>query len=180
MFGFTNMAKKPIFVVPRDYDVQALKTALSEGRVYVKPSRQEMQIEKRRLHSRVNNIVARIQAYAVAPRTVEEVWSALLEDEGRMRHFIVNRRSPHIHTADSVNRYYISALVNYMLSCGLYDQTQCSFKELCHLLFSDEDAVTADMYRRGWSNYSYYEDECVIRSFIATTGVTGNLKNVLL
>lgn len=166
------MSKISLFTVPTEMEMSELMEALREGRLYMQPEG----VDADDTRAEVMNIVARTLAYAVAPTLITEVWEALLADENRVCKFRLTQKQ----NAGEINRYRIAAIVRYMLEIGLYDMQKCNsaiasssespnpvtkacgFRGLCKLLFPDVDA---ELYRRGCTNYAYYEDECLIRKF---------------
>lgn len=161
--------QKNFYQVPVDIETQALLQALRDGRLFIQPAAAPADETR----AAVLDTVARILAYASAPSLVIDAWQALLADDDRLRSFRLTQKQ----NAGALNRYRIAAIVRHMCEIGLYDMQKCKsanqgcgFRGLCQLLFPGEDA---DLYRRGCTNYSYYEDECLIERFIASYSVEG-------
>lgn len=164
------MSKISLFTVPTEMEMSELMEALRDGRLYMQPDC----VDADDTRAEVMNIVARIEDYAPVISLVEDVWQALLADEERLESFRITQKR----NVGEINRYRIAAIVHYMLQIGLYDVQicksakdhttadkdirPCGFRGLCKLLFPDVDA---DLYRRGCTNYAYYEDELLISKF---------------
>lgn len=171
------MYQKNLYQVPVDMETQALLQALRDGRLFIQPA----SVPACDTRAEVLSIITRIAAFASDERVVLSAWQALLADDARLRSFrLTQKRSSAWQSgsgASPLNRYRIAAIVRHMCEIGLYDVQKCKsanqgcgFRGLCQLLFPGEDA---DLYRRGCTNYAYYEDECLIDRLIASYSEEG-------
>ncbi len=100
-----------------DFDVEELKKAAAEGRLWVRPAR--LEVSREDVKSGVRAYVRRIRHLATPrySKSIDLLWDELLEDDDLM---VLLMPKPHAHKCKEFDKYGVMRLIGVMYNHGVY------------------------------------------------------------
>lgn len=111
--------KKLIIVRPEDFDVETLRAASQEGRLYIEESRTE--VSREQIKKEVRAYVARIWVYASRKyrSSVDEIWEQILSRDEFMDILTPGSKA---RKCQLFNKYHVMRIIGVLRENGVYEQ----------------------------------------------------------